>query len=95
MLTAVGMRNVENVFLEIQIVKPEYKKNAQTGVKETTGNFKPLTPWYLEMLCFVEDYEDLLSGETMRKHLYFATAPGNERLYVSQKKNGIFKDMPK
>lgn len=93
MLTAAGVRNVWNMFLEIRIVKPEYKKNAQ-NVEEVTGNFEPLTPWYLEMLRLVEDNEDLLSGETMRKYLYFATAPGNEKLYVSQKKNGIFKDLP-
>lgn len=93
MLTAGGMKDVYNVFLEIRIVKPEVKKNAQNQ-EVLTGNHVPLTLWYVEMLRIVEDDESLLSGETMRNHLYFATAPGNDKLYVSSKKNGVVADLP-
>lgn len=93
MLTAGGMRDVYNVFLEIRIVKPEVKKNAQNQ-EVLTGKHVPLTPWYVEMLRLVEDNDSLLSGETMRNHLYFATAPGNDKLYVSQRKNAIVEGLP-
>lgn len=30
----------------------------------------------------------------MRRVLYFATAPGNDQLYVSVKKNGLVSQLP-
>lgn len=72
---------------------PEYKKNTQ-GQKVLTGKYEPLTVWYPEMLRVVNDNDTLLSGATMRNYLYFATAPGNNRLFVSQKKNGIVASLP-
>ncbi|KAL2359239.1 hypothetical protein RJZ56_007915 [Blastomyces dermatitidis] len=35
-----------------------------------------------------------LSGDGIRQSLYFATAPGNQHLYVAEKKNGIVKVLP-
>jgi hypothetical protein len=35
-----------------------------------------------------------LSGKVMRDELYFATAPGNQLLYVALKKNGIVTQLP-
>jgi len=35
-----------------------------------------------------------LSGNVIRDHLYFATAPGNAMLYVAVKKNGIVTQLP-
>lgn len=47
-----------------------------------------ITPWFSETAIIKA--EELgavrLSGEAMRNYLYFATAPGNNRLYISQKK---------
>jgi hypothetical protein len=46
------------------------------------------------MLRLVEENDSLLSGETMRNYLYFATTPGNDKLYVSQRKNAIVEGLP-
>lgn len=35
-----------------------------------------------------------LSGDGIRQELYFATAPGNQHLYVASKKNGIVTQLP-
>ncbi|EGD97710.1 hypothetical protein TESG_05111 [Trichophyton tonsurans CBS 112818] len=35
-----------------------------------------------------------LSGDGIRQSLYFATAPGNQHLYVAEKKNGIITQLP-
>ncbi len=35
-----------------------------------------------------------LSGPSIRDHFYFATAPGNQHLYVAEKKNGIMAQLP-
>jgi hypothetical protein len=35
-----------------------------------------------------------LSGASMRKFLYFATASGNMELYVAEKKNGVISQLP-
>lgn len=91
--TAAGPAQIQNVWLEVRIVAPEYKKNAQ-GQTVLTGKHEPLTVWYLEMLRVVNDNDTLLSGAMMGNYLYFATAPGNAQLFVSQKKNGIVASLP-
>ncbi|KAJ6132398.1 hypothetical protein N7471_007613 [Penicillium samsonianum] len=55
-----------------------------------------LTPWFRETAILKPDSpgEARLSGAVMRNHLFFATAPGNARLYVAQKKAGIIRDLP-
>ncbi|KAK7702813.1 hypothetical protein SLS64_009423 [Diaporthe eres] len=93
MLTATGPRHVENVFLEVRIVKPEVTRNSQ-GQELSTGQYVPLTVWYPELLRIVNDGDTLLSGENMRNYLYFATAPGNETLYVSQRKQAMIDGLP-
>ncbi|KAI7774253.1 hypothetical protein LA080_009030 [Diaporthe eres] len=93
MLTATGPEPVENVFLEVRIVKPEVTRNSQ-GQELRTGQYVPLTLWYPELLRIVNDGDTLLSGENMRNYLYFATAPGNETLYVSQRKQAIVDGLP-
>jgi len=56
----------------------------------------PLTPWFREAALITPQTPStsLLSGNAMRNHLYFATAPGNATLYVAAKKNGIVAQLP-
>ena len=35
-----------------------------------------------------------LSGGLMRNHFYFATAPGNEHLYIATKKHNLYRELP-
>lgn len=55
-----------------------------------------ITPWFVEVAIIVPDEQGLvrLSGQGMRNHLYFATAPGNGMLYVAKKKNGVVSQLP-
>jgi hypothetical protein len=54
-----------------------------------------MTPWYDEVGVINWTPGALrLSGFKMRMHLYFATAPGNQMLYISEKKHGIIKQLP-
>lgn len=84
--SATGPGNVENVVLDVRIVKPEVRQNP--GGQQVT-HYLPLTKWYTELLILVDDGKTLLSGAAMRDCLYFATAPGNDRLLVSQRKQAI------
>ncbi|KAK6826329.1 hypothetical protein RU639_005674 [Aspergillus parasiticus] len=62
--------------------------NPQTG--------EAITPWFVQIAIVTPDAPGLvrLSGEAMRSHLFFATAPGNGILYVAKKKNGIVSRLP-
>ncbi|CAG8931552.1 unnamed protein product [Penicillium salamii] len=54
-----------------------------------------LTPWF-EQLAVVKHWgpdKIRLSGDKMREHLFFATAPGNRTLYVSNKKAGLMRTL--
>ena len=77
--------------MEIRIVKCDIVKNA---AGQQVRDWKPLTIWFTELLRIVNDGESLLSGEAMRNYLYFATAPGNDRLIVSQRKQAIVDGLP-
>lgn len=81
-----GTSMVPTVALEIRILK-----RSQNGV------IKALAEWMLENFV-IRNWENgetlLLSGLAMRQKLYFATASGNEYLYVSVKKNGIVCQLP-
>lgn len=60
------------------------------------NNMRLLTPWLSEAFI-VKPWSpttSLLSGAAMRRALYFATAPGNQYLYVSAKKSGIVSQLP-
>ena len=58
----------------------------------------PISEWFLEEAIVALSDEDRrfnrLSGGLMRKNLYFATAPGNSLLHISQNKTGILKQLP-
>ena len=56
-----------------------------------------LTPWFPEVAVetpIQPGTQYRLSGNAMRNHLYFATAPGNANLFVADKKNGITTQLP-
>ena len=63
-----------------------------------TNPTEPITEWILEeaivALSDDDSVYDRLSGGLMRRSLYFATAPGNAHLYVSQNKTGITQRLP-
>ncbi|KAJ9190875.1 hypothetical protein DTO166G4_8050 [Paecilomyces variotii] len=69
------------IFVDMQILTPA---------------FVELTPWFRETAVVKPDTPGVarLSGAAIRNHLFFATAPGNARLYVAQKKAGIIRDLP-
>ncbi|KAJ5907475.1 hypothetical protein N7495_000157 [Penicillium taxi] len=79
--TAGGVLNRLSIIIEMQIVSSE-------------GD--TLTPWFQEEAIVWEDYESLqrLSGSAMREYLYFATAPGNQKLYMAKKKGGLMSLLP-
>ncbi|WEW60146.1 hypothetical protein PRK78_005631 [Emydomyces testavorans] len=71
--TASGVLRRLRVLIEMQIVD---------------SNGVAMTPWFEEtaIVAFARGSLPRLSGLRMRDHLYFATAPGNETLYVAAKK---------
>jgi hypothetical protein len=60
-------------------------------MKNPTVTFVSLTPCFREIAVVKPEIpEDArLTGAAMRKHLFFATVPGNANLYISEKKAGI------
>ena len=56
----------------------------------------PMTGWFTERFVIrpFTPTTYLLSGNKMRRHLFFATAPGNQELYVAGRKNGLFDLLP-
>ena len=81
--TANGVVPRERVMIEIQLIKAD-------------GTI--VSPWLLETAVITPVQQGVpqlrLSGNAMRNHLYFATAPGNATLFVSEKKNGIVNQLP-
>ena len=71
----------DKIVIEIQVVDPQGEA---------------ITPWFMENAIISPDMPGLqrLSGLAIRNHLYFATAPGNNMLYVAKKKNGIVTQLP-
>lgn len=84
--SATGGGRIQNVELEIRIMKRVLGDDAQGNVVEQC---RPLTYWFKENCVLTDRPNTLLSGETMRQFLYFATQSGNDRLLVSQKKQAI------
>ena len=78
-LTAGGIVRRIKTDIEIQITKED-------------GT--PMTEWFSEKAIIGNSGDDRLSGSVMRNHLYFATAPGNTRLYIAAKKHGITSQLP-
>ncbi|EFE36018.1 uncharacterized protein ARB_04955 [Trichophyton benhamiae CBS 112371] len=80
-MTANGIVLRQVVYVEIQLL--DSQRN-------------PISDWILEESVVVPSAEGntRLSGRGMRDCLYFATAPGNQQLYVAEKKNGIVQQLP-
>lgn len=53
-----------------------------------------MTDWLQERAVVGVPGDFRLSGNVMRNHLYFATAPGNTELYVAVKKHGLTTLLP-
>ena len=79
--TANGVILRERIVIEMQI---------------TRANGTAITPWFREnaVITLQLGIQDRLSGNAMRNHLFFATAPGNANLFVAQKKSGIVTQLP-
>lgn len=81
--TATGIVRRYTIWVEIMVLKD--------GVT-------PLTDWIMEEGVVTPEQVGMgnqrLSGAYVRRHLYFATAPGNYQLFVAQKKNGLVSQLP-
>jgi hypothetical protein len=78
-LTANGIVQRESLTIEIQLRRAD-----------TTAASR----WIREVAIIVPQQVNRLSGGRIRNHFYFATAPGNQHLYVAEKKNGIIAQLP-
>jgi len=83
MSTSTGLSTRYGLLVECRVVK----------IDQT-----PLTPWYWEFATLYPLNTPVnaprLSGRNMKRLLYFATAPGQAPLYVSQKKSGLASLLP-
>ena len=79
--TANGVVTRQRIMIEMQLKKPDWTPASDWFVER--GVITPFGPTQIR-----------LSGLELRSHLYFATAPGNQSLYVAQKKNGIVTQLP-
>src|SRR5271163_1385 len=80
--TANGDAFRNRIMIEMQIIK---------------ADGTAITPWFWEVAVDTPLQSGMqwrLSGNAMRNHLYFATAPGNANLFVAEKKNGITTQLP-
>lgn len=68
----------------------------QVDIQLRNQNGAPVSEWIMEDVAVVDDGDDVdrLSGEQIRNHLYFATSPGNQYLYISDTKTGIMQQLP-
>lgn len=82
-VTANGVVNRERITIEIQLLM---------------ADGTAISPWFRELALIKHVLPGVpafrLSGNAMRDHFYFATAPGNTTLYVAKKKNGIVTQLP-
>jgi hypothetical protein len=82
-VTANGVVARERIVIEMQLV----------GADGTIAS-----PWFSEWALITPIQPGVLqyrlSGIAMCNHLYFATAPGNTTLFISEKKNGIVTQLP-
>ncbi|KGY15551.1 hypothetical protein PABG_11544 [Paracoccidioides brasiliensis Pb03] len=80
-ITAGGMVRRQQITVEIQLL-------------DSQGN--AVSDWILEEGIVTPAAAGVgrLSGDGIRQSLYFATAPGNQHLYVAEKKNGIIEQLP-
>ncbi|ROW14701.1 hypothetical protein VPNG_03744 [Cytospora leucostoma] len=90
-VTAAKREVVETVLLTIRIIK---RITQDADNQMAAEQWLPLTPWFTENVRVVKDDRILLSGAKIRDHLFFATAPGNDRLLISQRKQAIIDALP-
>ena len=85
-VSANGLSRLQRVDLELCITKFDMIVN----------QFIPMTDWFTEKFVIrpFTPFTYLLSGNKMRQHLFFATAPGNQTLYVAGRKNGLYDILP-
>lgn len=81
LITANGIATRTEIDIEMQIVKVD-----GTAITDWFGERAIITP--------PTETRARLSGSAMRNHLYFATAPGNNNLFVAVKENGIVTQLP-
>ncbi|TPX24059.1 hypothetical protein DIZ76_013402 [Coccidioides immitis] len=79
--TAGGMVRRQQITVEIQLLDSQGNAVSDWVLKQ--GIVTPATTGACR-----------LSGNGIRQSLYFATAPGNQHLYVAEKKNGIVEQLP-
>lgn len=82
-LTATNVVVRDQIWIEIQLMRVDGTEPSQ---------------WFPELAVITPNIPGIqqsrLSGQAIRDHFYFATAPGNEILYVAMKKNGIVSQLP-
>ncbi|KAK2785657.1 hypothetical protein FQN52_008345 [Onygenales sp. PD_12] len=68
--------------------------NVEIQLLDAQGN--PVSDWIFDrgIVTPAAPGVSRLSGDGIRQSLYFATAPGNQHLYVAEKKNGIVEQLP-
>jgi hypothetical protein len=73
---------------------PAYLFVIQTKITDHNG--EALTDWFDEQARIQQPTECpfRLSGSSICRHLYSATAPGDAELYVAKEKNGIVEQLP-
>ncbi len=64
----------------------------ETRIMNGTG----ASDWFFELGVIMPQGQisTRLTGSQIRNHFYFATAPGNQHLYIAEKKNGIVAQLP-
>jgi hypothetical protein len=81
--TANGVVVREQIWIEVQLMR---------------ADGTAASPWFPELAVITPITPGIqqtrLSGEAIRHVFYFATAPGNETLYMAMKKNGIVSQLP-
>ena len=79
-----GQLNLVHITAELRVMKPGPQ------------NLIPMTDWLTEDFVIRPWVPDtlVLSGGEVRHHLFFATAPGNQLLYVAGRKNGLTELLP-
>jgi hypothetical protein len=73
-----------------------FRERILIQIKLVDSSGAELTRWFVDTAAITPNMPGLLrlSGIAMRHHLYFATAPGNEDLYVAVQRNGITTQLP-
>ncbi len=75
-----------------------FREQIMIEIQLMSANGTLISPWFQENALVTPvqpaGTQCRLSGNAMRNHLFFATAPGNNTLFVAEKKNGIVSQLP-